>query len=215
MKIELNTEKSSFCIIGSYSFTFGQTEYDVDPETLSPDLRKQFIYNLRRGVLLTKEAGALERLLEDEVQIEAPATPAQQPQVLQPILSDSQRIEEDLKQLRKTLAGNIASVKAEAVNFRVARLRKLLELEKEGKARKSLISFLSELLDQHSSSVLSAVGSEDIGDSHQVDPQATSTQITDIVESEGEEISFSLDDVQESEEGELVLTQDILNQVGD
>jgi hypothetical protein len=199
MKIELNTDKQSFCTIGTYSFTWGQTTHDVDIDALTPELRKQFLYNLKRGVL-TSEGKAIEELSEAEAQPASVEIPVKVPRAPQPIMSDTERLKEDLKSLRSLLNLNISSIKAEAINFRVARLRKLLELERTGKNRKGLVAFLDDILEDHNSTVLEVIGDNDVIGQHSEDPIAASTQVTDIVESDEEELTLSLE---------------VLNQLGD
>lgn len=199
MKVELNTDKSPFCTIGQYSFTYAEPAHDIELESLSDELKKQLMYNLRREVLFTEEKEKIQEIVES-----APAprfvTPAEVPLVKPEIQQTDDPVEEDLKSLRALLKGSVATIKRESKDFRVARLRKLRSLEEAGKNRKSLVTFLQEQLIQHQASVASVVAGPDIVGMHALDPQGLSTQVGDIVESEGEE---------------LVLSQDVLNQLGD
>ena len=216
MKLELNTEKSPFCSIGPFSFTFGQQECDIDVDQLPDEYKKQLLYNINRGTLLTEDKEALASLVSSMQQ----ATPVPVEQI--PIQHNqvSQRaeapvkdpIKEDLKPLRALLRGTVATVKKEAATYSIGRLRKLLELEKDLKNRKSVVTFLEEQLERHQNAVKAVVIGEDTGPVNQGDPFAQSTQITDIVESEEEEVTFRQGDLPD-EDGDLLLSQEVLNKL--
>ena len=217
MKLELNVEKSPFCTIGPFSWTFAQTEHDVDVDELPAEYRKQLLYNINRGVLKTKDREGL-KALAGAMQPSTPVPLEQIPIKYQDVAQKASAlvkdpIKEDLKPLRALLRQNVTTVKKEAAGYSAGRIRKLLELEKEGKKRKSVISFLAESLEKHELAVMNAVGTEEDTIFNQADPFAKSTQVSDIVESESETVVFSPDDVETSEEGGLLLTQQVLNQL--
>lgn len=198
MKFELNTDKSTFLTIGPFAFTYAQTLHDVDWEGLDEELKKQFLYNARRGTLKTDEPDKLKDIVEAAPKpafVPANVVPLQQPQIQEA----PDPIEEDLKTLKALLKKSVSTIKKESRDFRVARLRKLLELEEDGKNRKSLVGFLQERLDVHQAGVSKLVGMDDIEGMYADDPEAArSTQVGDIVE---------------SEEEQLILSQEVLNQL--
>ena len=222
MRFELNIEKSPFCTVGPYSFTFGQEEHEIDVDQLPDPLKRQLLYNINRGVLLSNDENGL-AALAGAMQ---PVTPVPQEQV--PIqyqkVAEAVRvpvkdpIQEDLKPLRALLRKTVATVKKESASYSVGKLRKLLELEKDGKNRKSVISFLKEYLEKHELSVVARVGPPDDDDSYKtldrlsIDPRR-STQVSDIVESEEEQVTFGDNDLHTDEEGGLLLSQDVLYQL--
>jgi hypothetical protein len=152
--------------------------------------QNQLIYNVRRGIL---EAEDKEVLFKKGEQLPASskrmATPSERP-VTEPAkeFKSEEAIEEDLKGLRKLLKGPVASIQRKATDLRGGQIRKLLELEKVGKARVSLTVFLEELISKYSDAVTKAVGQEDL---QATLPQVGNlSQVSDVVESEHTEIEL-------------------------
>lgn len=190
MQVTLNPDKAAFCTIGATSWTFGEPgPHDVDLTKLSVQEANQLLYNLRRGVLSADDFSELEKML-DLAPSPQYATPREVPIKEPPKIEDA--LEEDKKELKKILSGNAASVKKIAQTLRPGRLRKLLELEREGKKRKGVVSFLSELIESHTKSVTANLGIDDMQAQDMVKVNELSTQLTDIVESEVEEVTFNL-----------------------
>ena len=77
--------------------------------------------------------------------------------------------------------------------------RRPLELEQEGKNRKKLLEFFSKRLEQHTEQVAEAKGTGgDLEAQERIQAETLSTQLTDIVESDEEQV---------------VLPQEVLNQL--
>lgn len=185
MKVELDVNKSPFISIGPYNFNYGQPLHDIVVDDLPEELKKQFLYNLRRGTLKTTDREELKKLVD---------VPSPMPSNIIPIKnidvskSMEETIEDNLKMLKKILSGTIASVKKEAATLRISNLRRLYELELQGKHRKTLVSFFQELMDQHTQQVMTAKGTEDMQPVDRLQLETLSTQITDVVESDEEQI---------------------------
>jgi len=201
MKVELNTDKSPFLTIGPYSFTFGTPEHNVAVEELNDELKKQFVYNIRRSVLKLENKEDIQKLLD----VETPDTPM--PANVIPIrptdvaqnMEDT--IDKTVKILRGILKGTIPSVKKEAATLRLGSLRRLLELEQEGKNRKKLIEFFQKRLSAHRAEVVQAKGTEDMQPVDAVQVDTLSTQLSDIVESEEEQVLVPMEVLNELKTG--------------
>lgn len=227
MKFYLDTEKSPFCTVGPFSFTIGQEEHDIDVEKMPDEYRKQLLYNATRGVLKTDDKEGLAALagaMQPTTPIPPVAAPIQYQQVAQrvnKVVKDP--IQQDLKPLRALLRKTVATVKKEAASFPPNQLRKLMDLEEDGKNRKSVISFIQERLDQLQKEVAANIGVQD-GDEDEYkmfEPMATdpnwSTQVSDIVESEQVQVTFGEEQLKKAaettaEEG-LLMEQDVLYQI--
>ena len=193
------TEKSPFCTIGSYSFSMGQPELDVDVDSLTPEHKTQLLYNINRGVLTTSED--ISGLQPDKQDVVAPPKIVQQEIVNKVTMADQKQAwEVEQKELNALLRKTISTIKKETKDFRLGRLRRLLELEKKQKNRKSLVSFITDHLNMLQAQTTAVVQGQDVGGMVQPDPQAVSTQVSDIVESDEETV---------------VLPQQVLNQLGD
>ena len=214
MIFELNSEKSPFCTIGPFSFSFAETVHEIDVDQLPDQYKQQLLYNVNRGVLETDDKKGLKAL----AQAMQPVTPIPQEQI--PIKMGAvtkmaksltvDPIKADLKPLRALLRQGVASVKKIACDLSPGRLRKLLELEMSLKKRKGVISFLEKLLDKHELSVTAAIGSGDDIIFNQLDPHSRSTQVSDIVESDVEVVTFTQGDI---EEENLVLSPEVMSQL--
>lgn len=224
MRFSLNTEKSPFCTVGPFSFTFGQEEHEIDVDQMPDEYKKQLLYNVNRGVLLTEDRQGLAALagaMQPVTPVPQEQVPIQYQKVAQVVSTPvKDPIKEDLKPLRTLLRQTVTTVKKEATTLSPGRLRKLLELEEDSKNRKSVVSFLKERLKQHEKAVAARVGAPDEKDEYKLlgalakDP-LRSTQVSDIVESEEVQVTFGEDDLQDAGEGGLLLDQDVLYQIED
>jgi hypothetical protein len=196
MQVTLNTEETILCTIGSYSFTLGEPgPLSVDVSLLNETEAKQFWYNIQRKILQVDDMSELKEKLDatpqrQNIQMAHPKPPV-------PKKSFEDLIKENEKELKKLLAGNVATIKKNAQTLRTGQLRKLLSLEKEGKARKSVIKFVDELLEKYTSAITGQVGNESLEAEDMVKVSELSTQLTDVVESEVEEVTFSLPEDEE------------------
>lgn len=192
MQVGLGT--GSMIFIGSHSFTFGDPgPKEIDLDELSPTELNQLIYNVRRGILTVDDKEALfekgEKLPANSKKVatleERPVTEAL------PTFTSEEAVEEDLKGLRKLLKGSVATVQKEAKDLRSGQIRKLLELEKQGKDRVSLTLYLEELISKHSDAVTKAVGKEDL--QAFIPDVGNLSQVSDVVESEHKEVMLNQD----------------------
>lgn len=193
MKFLLNKDKSSMLVVGDTVFTFddpGPKEIDLD--AMAPGLVKQLIYNCRRGLLacgspdelLAHDSKPIPQLVTDHER------PIPQRQPIQPIPEDA--AEEDLKSLKKMLKSKIPSIRKELATLPPGRVRKLKELEQAGKNRKRLIADIDKILAKHKETTKAAVGSADVGGKiHAPGASTGSPNVSDIVESEVEEVSVT------------------------
>ena len=190
MKFTLNTDQTIIYVAGRYQFTMGESTHDIDPNHMTAEEKAQLLYGIKTNVILADSEVVSVLQPEDKPQY---TTPQEVPVVI-PQKSIEDTLQEDLKELRAILEGNTASVKKKSALMRVGRLRKLLELESEGKKRKGVISFLNEVIEHHTGSVIEAVsdGSEDMQPQDVIQIKTLSTQLEDLVESEEEEITFKL-----------------------
>jgi hypothetical protein len=196
MHITLNTDKSSFCTIGTFSFTFLEPgpQY-VDLEQLTSEEIQQIYYNIKRNVLKTDDVEKLETSLGIAKKPQY-VTPNEVP-ITTPLKMDDRpsleaALEEDQKELKKILAGVTSSIKKQASSMRPGRLRKLLELEKKNKKRVGVIAFLTETVNQHVESVQNVFQGEDLIPEDGIKLSELSTQLEDIVESDVEEVILKI-----------------------
>lgn len=200
MKFVLNTEKSPFCTVGPFSFTFGNEEHDIDVGELPDEYKKQLLYNVNRQVLMTDDREGLASLsgsLQKNTPVPQEQIPLKASQVAQKaaaIVKDP--IKEDLKPFRTLLRQTVATVKKEANGYNPSQLRKLLDLERENKNRKSVVNFIAEKLAQHEMSVIDSIGPDvaPADNPYAIDP-LRSTQITNVVESDVERVAFNQGDL--------------------
>ena len=187
MKVQLNTDKSPFLHVGPYSFTYETPEYEVVVNELPEELKKQILYNLRRGVLKTEDKEEIKNLMDVQPDTPVPANviPIRPADVAE---SMEDTIDKNRKMLKKILLGTIPSVKKEAALLRLGNLRNLKELEEEGKNRKKLVDFFDKRLDAHKTEVAEAKGTDDMNPGDRLNINVLSTQLSDIVESEEEQV---------------------------
>lgn len=199
-----NPDRAGFCKIGDHLFTFDVPgPADVDVSKLSPEELSQFLYNYRRGVLACNDPDELTRVCEGSWSAaKSYSTPAERPLApdKSPLLEDVvDPIREDLKELKALLQKGVNTVKREVRDLPVGRVRKLVELEIAGKNRKSLKAFLNELLAKHAKGVLGSVGDEDAGDSLAGVKPLGSKQVTDVVDSEVEQVQVVLNPLEDTD----------------
>lgn len=191
MKFLLNKDKSSMLVIGNTVFTFddpGPKEIDLD--TVGGGLVKQIIYNCRRGLLACEDPQAL--LAKDAVPAPKLATEHERPIAKRiPIKPSDEPTEEDLKPLKKLLKSNVATIKKELAALPPGRIRKLKELETKGKWRKSLIAEMDRMIAKHIKDAKAAVGAMDVGGKVHAPGTEGSPNVSDIVESEVEEVEVT------------------------
>jgi hypothetical protein len=174
---------------------------------LSVEHSKQILYNINRGVLRTNDKDGFTSLMK-AVQPITPIPLEQIPLQTKGVVQKTQAlvkdpIKENLKPLKALLRQNVSTVKKEVAVMSIGQIRKLLELEKETKNRKSVVNCLISKLEEHEIGVLNSVGVEDSlpvkEDLLKRDPMR-STQITDVVESEEETVVLNPRDFRKVEE---------------
>jgi len=69
MKVELNTDRHGFCIIGEFVFTVDQPEYNIDVDKLSEEVKKQLVYNVNRQVLKSDTPFSLKKEIPKKEEI--------------------------------------------------------------------------------------------------------------------------------------------------
>ena len=183
MEVSLaNLERHSMLFIGSISLTSenpGPVTVDVD--SLSKEEAYQVLFNIKRGILSTDSSmDALEKKLSVETT---------------PVQVAPTAVEEINPELKKLLNKRVNTIKKEAKELSVANLRKTLELEKNGKDRKSVVSFLEELYAKHAKEVTEKLKSmQNNSEKEGLDAQTFLDDLPDVVESNEEEIEFTLPD---------------------
>lgn len=199
MIFELEIDKTPFCSIGPYMFNYDEPKHDIPVDEIDETLKKQFLYNFRKGILKSSAPDVVSRLADVSIVSQDPALTVAVPiREIDVTNSMEDLIDENRKALKKILLGTIPSVKKEAATMRLGNLRKLTELEKEGRNRKKLISFFIQRLEVHTAQVNDSKGTEDLIPKDMILTSMLSTQLTDVVVSEEEEI---------------IIPQEVLNQL--
>lgn len=196
MLFKLNTEKSGLLIIGDITFTFDEPgPVEISLESSSAEIFNQLVYSCKTGILKCGDPDKLIAMIEkqkkppfrSQAAVAAPVRPVKKDETVLP----GDPIEEDLKDLKSLLKKNVSSVKKELPGLSPGRLRKLAELEKTGKNRKALLSLLTNLLNKHADTVAKNVSGSDIaGTTHEVGISVGSPQVSDIIDSEIEEVTI-------------------------
>lgn len=191
MKFLLNKDKSSMLMVGNTVFTFddpGPKEIDLD--TIDHGLVKQLIYNCRRGLLACGDPEAL--LAKEITPIPRLATDHERPIPKRvPIKPSDEPTEEDIKPLKKLLKSSVATIKKELASLPPGRIRKLKELEMQGKWRKSLLAEMDRMIEKHTRDAKAAVGAMDVGGKVHAPGMTGSPNVSDIVESEEKEVEVN------------------------
>jgi len=199
MKVALaDRNRRSMLFIGPLSFSYDDPgPKEIELKNFSQDQIEQILYNWRQNVLVVDDESELKRHGQEapaSAQGYAPlASPPPPIDPAKPISKSPQETqEESAKQLRKLLSGRIPTIKAALPTLRMGELRKLLEIEKSKKARKKVIAMLEQIIKGHEKQVTDRVGASDLSDMAGIHAQdrvaAVSTQLSDIVESEVEQI---------------------------
>lgn len=157
----LNKDEHGMCFIGSHMFNFdnpGPIQLDVNQ--LSTQELNQFVYNYRQGILFVENA---DELLQKAKNLPAASnkfvTAKERP--VQQKTEPRDIIEQEELTFRKLLRGKIGDIKDTVAVMSPAKVRKLVELEKETKNRKKLLGYLQGILDEHTLAVTKKVGTED------------------------------------------------------
>jgi hypothetical protein len=188
MKLTLNSDKVPFCAIGTLYWTsVAPGPIEVNLKTLDKKEVQQIRYNLNRDVLLTDDRSELDPYDNMVVNNQAASIPSP------PTMKLQDALEIDRQELRRALEGRVPSVKKFAQELRPGRLRRLVDLEREGKNRKNLLEFLNMLLTNHTETVKNFLQhGEDLEPQDRIRLAQLSTQLSDIIESEKEEVNFNL-----------------------
>ena len=183
MEVSLaNLERHSMLFIGSVSLTSenpGPVSLDVD--SLTKEEAYQFLFNIKRGVLSV--TGDL-NLLQNKLSIEKVV-----PKIKVPVVD-----EKDVE-LKKILSKRVNTIKKEVSGISISDLRKIMELEEEGKNRKSLNAFFGGLYATHTEQVAEKLKSmQNNSEKKELDAQTFLDDLPDVLELEEEEIEFTLPD---------------------
>ncbi len=183
MEVSLaNLERHSMLFIGSISLTSenpGPVPIDVD--SLSKKEALQVMFNIRKGVL--SATGDLD-VLYDKLKVEETAPVAKVPVVN----------EKDVE-LKKILSKRVNTIKKEVSGLNVSDLRKIMELEKNGKNRKTVNAFLDGLYLTHTEQVAEKLKSmQNNSEKQELDTQTFLDDLPDVLELEEEEVEFTLPD---------------------
>ena len=181
MQITLaNPDRVPMCFIGPYRLTFENPgPVDVVIDTLGPAEKQQLLFNLQRGVLATREREEIHLLLPT-AQPAKPVKPAPTPE------------ENDAQELGKLLKKSVASVKKEAAGLRLAQVRRMLDIEEQGKNRKGLTKFFNELISKHQQEVMEKLGAEELDATQLPDIGLDESQLSAVTDSEEEERTVPL-----------------------
>ena len=183
MEVSLaNLEKHSMLFIGSVSLTSenpGPVTVDVD--ALTKEEAFQVLFNIQKGVL--SATGDIETL-QSKLNIEEAA-----PKVKVPV------VDEKDNKFKKILSKRVNTIKKEVVSLNVSDLRKVIDLEKSGKNRKSLVSFLDGLQETHTEQVAEKLKSmQNNSEKEGLDTQTFLDDLPDVIDLGEEEVEFTLPD---------------------
>lgn len=193
MNVTLNVDKCSMVFIGKYSFNFNNPgPINVNIQELTTEEVKQFLFGYKSNELLIDNVNELQAAVKSLV----PAKPVdnQNVTVIQKKPEPRDIIEKDIASLKKLLREKIDDIKDTVAVMSPNKVKKLLDMERETKNRKSLVRYLENLYMQHINSVTQAVGTVDkpvyaapeLGLNGQyID------NVSDIVESDTEIVSFN------------------------
>ena len=184
MKIELNLDKADMCFIGSYVFNFENPgPLEVDVEKLSANEKLLFITNINRQILKTDTP---EKLIKEEEEKTEQVKPKELDPNIEIHMQWAKANEELDKELKSILAQSINTVKKEVVgNKNIKRIKRILELEKENKNRKSLVALFNDIIKEESEKISKQLG-DDVGT--YIQPGIGSEFVSEIEETEIEDI---------------------------
>jgi len=161
---------------------------NIDLDSIGTQEKRQLLYNYNCGNLLIKDADKYLELLGHVIQTTPTTTVPVLAQSFTEITKQKRKIQEI--ELKKYLKKHWASIKKEIPTMDLMTLRQLTDLEKSGKKRKGLIKTLEKAITTYSKEVSDKLAGNDI--SNMVyDPNAvTSTNVSDVVESNVVEETF-------------------------
>ena len=193
-----NLEKHSILFIGSQLALTPENPGPVlvDVDSLSQKEAYQILLNIRRGVLCTTDTlGVLEKRAEVVEAVQS-VNPAIAPASATPTPTSSNLSpKKKAIALKKLLAKKIPVVKKEASELSVSDLRELIEIEKSGKNRKSLVPFLSQLYSTHVDQVATKLESlEKNSEKNELTAQTFLDDLPDVIESDKVEVEVPLSD---------------------
>lgn len=197
LSFQLNPEKSPFCNIGEFMFSEEMQKKEIDLEDLSIIHLQQFLYNVNCGVLLVEDYKKLLQFVKI-MTMDLPKNDTQKE--IQPSSPQISFSKEDLKEMRSLLKKRVPTVEKESSSFSIRKLKKLLELEQEGKNRKKVVSFLDKKIEMHQNQIQEKINS-------------SSTENTKEFRQKFPKESVLVSDVEESEQEELVFTQEVLEKI--
>lgn len=191
-----NRERQSMIFLGDpLDFTYdtpGPREVDLD--SLTPTQKNQLLYNCRLGILAVDDKEALLQACSGAPAASQSFTTAhEQPLGQEPPKDAVDGRKSDLEALKLLLDAHHSTVKKNVRNLRPAQVRDLLELEQKGKKRKTILKFLNEVVGKHTSSVSEDLGPIDLAEldgAYAAAPGRRSTQITEVEDSEIQEITL-------------------------
>ena len=183
MEVSLaNLERHSMLFIGSFSLTAENPgPITMDIEALTREEAYQVMFNIRKGVLFAE--GDLD-LLQSKLNTTTTSTKIEAPVV--------NKIDAKLK---KILSKRVSTIKKETVDLNISDLRKVMELEKEGKNRKTVVNFLDGLHATHTEQVAEKLKSmQNSSEKEGLDTQTFLDDLPDVLELKQEEVEFTLPD---------------------
>lgn len=160
MYVKLNVDKCSMIFIGPLSLNFNDPgPIEIDLESLSDKEIRQLIYGHQCGDLFVDNLEELISVIskkQSEQRVEV-----QKQTVIQKKFEPRDIIEKDIALLKKLLREKIEDIKDAVAVMSPSKIKKLLELERVSKNRKSLITYLEDIYTEHVMSVKKNVGTKD------------------------------------------------------
>lgn len=195
MLFQLNgMSRQTYCCIGKFIFTKDNPgPKDVDLSLLTLEELKQFLHNARRGVIAVEDPSGFTEFVNRLIKLqETPAaivetvpTPVVVPEIKEVKEKTVASPKKDVPKLKQLLTKSVSSIKKTIPEMSVSEIREILDLERNGKKRKNLISIFEEQIDRHTQSVMKSVGSVDVAGKHLIPGvQMSSPMVSDIVESD-------------------------------
>jgi len=195
-------DRCGMVFIGSLVLNYDEPgPIDVDLGKFTQEQKRQLLYNWRRAAIQVDNPDRLWEVCGQGAAAKSYSVPAEKPlqsqEVAKSISKEMTPVDahaQEGEKLKRVLKDHWATVKKNIVGMRPAQLRKLQELEKEGKGRKSILNVIEELLADHELSVAVKVGSVDVGnidEAYAADPEVQrSTQVSNVVESDVDTITL-------------------------
>lgn len=199
MKVLLNKEKHGMLFIeGLDPLTYDDPgPVDIDVKSLTPRQFQQLSYNLLRGAIAVDKPEELGHYARERFKQPVEEGKVQQPTAPAPKKEITEVIEEQEEDLKSLLTKNISSIKKNVPVLTPGQTKKLLELEKAGKNRKSLVQFLEEASKAFEDAVANKFGEGGIDlEAHAglvkggLGLGKYSQNVTDVVDSDVEEVTI-------------------------